>query len=129
MTNKEKVIRILELTENGINLSLSQFQMLEFISKNAKTLDLKQQQDFDELYQKVLNNDYKEFFHGIENVTQNSEGYVYWKGVPIDEFYHINKNKEKKSAQDLARRCNQIESKGKKVSALTYLLASFQSDD
>ncbi|MHC5831508.1 MAG: hypothetical protein ACYT04_89965, partial [Nostoc sp.] len=76
MNNAEKGIQILQLTNDGNDLSPNQLSLLELAVNNH--LSELGQEAFNNLYQNVLANNYKEWFHDIENLTIDHEGYVYW---------------------------------------------------
>lgn len=52
----------------------------------------------------------KPWMCGVEGLTQDHEGYVYWKGVQIEHYSHSDYTKKKQDAIELARRCLLLES-------------------
>jgi hypothetical protein len=114
MTNIDKALEILRLTEDGNKLSPSQLYLLQLAVNNH--LNELGQQEFNKLHQKVLDGNYQEFFHDIEHLTQDHEGYISWKGIPVEHYSFRDYEKEKAAAQDLAAMCRHLESIGVEVS-------------
>lgn len=56
-------------------------------------------------------------FHGIEELTKDWEGFVYWKGIQVEHYSYSGDNQaqEAESAADLAARCRHIEALGLEV--------------
>lgn len=56
-------------------------------------------------------------FHGIEELTKDGEGFVYWRGIQVEHYsYSADKQaQEAESAACLAARCRHIEALGLKV--------------
>ena len=55
------------------------------------------------------------WFYGVENLSKDHEGFVYWKGVQIEHFSYRDGDAEREAAQELWRRCRHLESLGKEV--------------
>ena len=69
---------------------------------------------FEKLYQSALRGYTKPWFHGIENMTIDNDGFVKWKGTVV-EHYTLSwaySAEAKAQAHELARRCAILESKG-----------------
>lgn len=60
-----------------------------------------------------------ESFHGIENLTRDSQGYVAWKGKVIEHYSFHDKEKERMAAEALSERCRAAESKGFPINVRT----------
>lgn len=69
---------------------------------------------FKEVHDQVTSGKYKKpWFHGIEHLTRDHEGYVYWKGSHVEHYSFGSKyDEEAKAAEELARRCRILESRG-----------------
>ena len=120
MTNTNKAIAILEATQDGDMLSPSHLRLVETAVNNNLT-DLGQKA-FDDLFSQVQNGSYrKPWFHGIEHVSQDHNGYVYWKGKQIEHFSYGNQQDEKVGAEKFAERCRRLEASGYEVSLKNYL--------
>ena len=87
-------------------------------------LNEKGYEKFRELHTQVVEGDYTlPWLHGIEHLTLDQEGYVYWKGQQV-EHYDIPwayGEDAKKQAEELARRCKILEEQGKKISSVTAI--------
>jgi hypothetical protein len=55
------------------------------------------------------------WYHGIEHMIQDHEGYVYWKGRQVEHYSFREYDKAEIAAQELARRCRILESRGVEV--------------
>lgn len=55
-------------------------------------------------------------FHGIEELTKDWEGFVYWKGIHVEHYSYNDKTEEAEAAKTLADKCRHIESLGLPVS-------------
>lgn len=61
----------------------------------------------------------KPFFHDIEHLTRDLEGYVFWRGVNIEHYsFRADRQGEKRAAHRLAAQCRLIESRGAEVNGL-----------
>jgi len=74
------------------------------------------EQEFEKLYQSALSEaGYKKpWFHGIEHMTVDHEGYVRWKGKEVEHYdspWRWTKE-AREQAEELARRCRHLESIG-----------------
>ena len=70
---------------------------------------------FDRLYEDINNGTYKyPWFHGIENLTIDHVGYIYWKGGVVEhyELPWAYSEEAKKEALEVSRRCKILETKG-----------------
>ncbi len=59
------------------------------------------------------------YLHGIEYLTKDNQGFVYWKERPVEHYSYADEVKEKIAAQKLATDCKLLESDGLEVSAWT----------
>ncbi len=111
----DKSCEILQRTNDGDDLDTRHLKLIE----NAVNgfLNEKGIGAFNELHKMVITTGYiKPFFHGIEHLTIDNVGYVYWKDTQV-EHYELNwaySDKAKKEAIELARRCKIIEERGEK---------------
>jgi hypothetical protein len=115
-TDIEKALEILPKTHDGNDLDPDHLKLLELAVNgflNAKGLAL-----FEELYQSVLKGYVKPWLHGVENLTIDNVGYVYWKGIQV-EHYNLGWHRStdaKKQAEEVGRRCRLLEEQKKEVS-------------
>ncbi len=108
----DQAIEILHRTRDGEDLDPKHLKLVELAVNgqlNATGLHV-----FEELLQQVRTGYVKPWFHGVEHITRNHEGYVLWKGRAIDHFSgdHIYSDEAKLYVQELARRCVILEGKG-----------------
>lgn len=65
----------------------------------------------------------EDWFHGVEHLTKDSTGYVYWRGKHVEHFSHRDFEEEAKEAKNLASRCLALESAGLEPSSRTTVYA------
>ncbi|MCE8425744.1 MAG: hypothetical protein J5U17_08210 [Candidatus Methanoperedens sp.] len=108
----DKAIEILQATSDGDKLDPLDLKLVEsavngFLSEEGIKV-------FNQLHETIVAGKYKQpWFHGIENMTIDHVGYVYWKGAIIEHYeqpWAYSKD-AKESAQELKRRCDILESK------------------
>jgi len=108
----DKAIEILQATSDGDKLAPLDLKLLEnafngFLSEEGIKV-------FNQLHETIVAGNYKQpWFHGIENMTIDHVGYVYWKGANIEHYeqpWAYSKD-AKENAQELKRRCEILESK------------------
>jgi len=116
MTDKEacnKAIEILARTKDGNDLSPSHLYLLqEAVNSNLTDAGI---EEFEKLYESVKSGYKRPWFFGIENLTKDHGGYVYWRGVHVEHYSFSNYEEEKEAAMDLAERCKAIEARGEEV--------------
>lgn len=121
-TQSDKAIRILDLSSDGDELQPNDLRLVEMAVNghlNAAGLDA-----FDRLHASVMSGLYrakKQWFHGLEHLTQNMVGYVYWKGVSVEHFDFSDEEKEAVAAHELVAKCRQLEANGFPVNSRTVL--------
>lgn len=111
----DRSCEILQRTDDGDRLDPRHLKLIELAVNGA--LNEKGLQALSDLHKMVMTTGYiKPFFHGIEHLTIDNIGYVYWKGTQV-EHYTLSwaySDKAKKEALELARRCKVIEGRGEK---------------
>lgn len=122
MTQSDKAIRILELSHDGDELQASDLHLVEMAVNghlNAAGLEA-----FERLHADVTSGLYRtkhHWFQGIEHLTQDTSGYVYWKGKSVEHFDFSDKEKEADAAHSLVAKCQQLEANGFPVNSRTVL--------
>ena len=108
----DKACEILQKTNDGDDLDPQHLKLLEmavngFLNDEGKAA-------FEELYTKVQAGYQKPWFLGIEHLTRDHVGYVLWKGKRVEHYDSpwAYSAKAKKSAEEVARRCRILESRG-----------------
>ena len=78
---------------------------------------------FYQLYSSVLEGYKKPWLHGIEHLTIDHEGYVYWKGKQVEhyDFPWAYSEAARAEALEIARRCSILEGKGIEPSAISVV--------
>lgn len=108
----DNAIEILRATHDGEDLDPEHLKLVELAVNgllNPTGLHL-----FNELLQQVPKGYVKPWFHGVEHVTRNHEGYVLWKGVPVEHVSapYAASDEAATDVRELARRCLILEGKG-----------------
>lgn len=109
----DKSCEILQRTNDGDDLEPMHLKLIEDAVNgflNEKGIEI-----FNELLITVINGQHKKpLFHGIEHLTIDHIGYVYWKGHQVEhyELPWAYSEEAHRAAIELARRCETLESRG-----------------
>ena len=117
----DKACEILRRTNDGDDLSPQHLWLIqEMVNGHLNELG---EQEFEKLYQCALDGYEKPWFHGIEHLTTDHEGYVRWKGKVVEHFNSPWRWTEdaRKQAEEVASRCRQLESIGVPPSTTTVV--------
>ena len=109
----DKAIAILQATSDGDKLAPLDLKLVESAVNGFLTAE--GIEAFNKLHKTVAAGEYKHpWFHGIENMTIDHVGYIYWKGAIVENYEQpwAYSKEAKESAQELKRRCEILESKG-----------------
>ncbi|MBC8740455.1 hypothetical protein F6X40_27855 [Paraburkholderia sp. UCT31] len=118
----DKSIEILELSDDGDNLTPNDLSLVQ-LAVNEQ-LNEAGVAAFEKLYADVVSGEYftrVRWFHGIEHMTKDHEGYVYWKGVSIEHYSHDSVEESRRDALALADKCRALEAKGFPVTGRSVL--------
>lgn len=118
----DQAITILEKTEDGNRLTPEHLKLVETAVNGWLTEA--GEVAFAELYASVESGVYQtqpHWFHGIEHLTRDHEGYVYWKNRCVEHYSYDDKDRENAAAARLAARCQALESKGLPVTGRTAI--------
>lgn len=111
MTDSEKAIEILQRTNDGDDLSPKHLWLVE-VAVNGGLSELGKEA-FDDLHKTVMAGTYKPpWFHDIEGLTINHNGYVFWRGKEVEHYSFNDPEASKKAATRLARKCLAMEAAG-----------------
>jgi hypothetical protein len=118
----DKAIEILQATSDGDKLSPLDLKLVEsavngFLSEEGIKV-------FNQLHEIVVAGKYKHpWFHGIENMTIDHVGYVYWKSAIIEHYEQpwAYSKEAKENAMELKRRCEILENKGIPLNITTVI--------
>ena len=120
MSISEQAQAILESTSNGANLYPADLKLVQSVISGS--ISEAAEIAIYELYDTVVrNNSYPRWFHGIQFLTQDHEGYVYWRGQHVEHYSFKDEIAEKQAAERLATDCKSLESKHFKVTSRTVL--------
>ncbi|MBU4223108.1 MAG: hypothetical protein KKD46_07700 [Euryarchaeota archaeon] len=118
----DKAIEILQATSDGDKLASIDLSLVEgAINGFLTTEGIKA---FNKLHKTVAAGEYKQpWFHGIENMTIDNVGFIYWKGAIVEHYEQpwAYSKVAKESAQELKRRCEILESKGIPLNITTVI--------
>ena len=121
----DKALEIIRATHDGDDLSPSHLKLVELavngLLNEAGTLA------FEELYQNATKPTGYTVpgFHGIEHLTRDHQGYVRWKGLHVEHYDSpwCYTDQAGVAAQEIARRCRLLESRGEVPSAKKVVCA------
>jgi hypothetical protein len=113
----DKVLAILQGTNDGSKLAPKHLWLVqEAVNNGMDCFSDYGVEQFNQLYDQVVNHTYdaaKVWFYGIEHMTKDQTGYVYWKGKHIEHFsFGRDTEGEKAAAHKLAGYCREIEKEG-----------------
>ena len=119
----DKACEVLRRTNDGDDLSPEHLWLIqEMVNGHLNELG---EQEFEKLYLAALaEGGYKKpWFHGIEHLTIDHEGYVLWKEKHVEHFNPgwCWSNEAKEQAEEVARRCRYLESIGVMPSNVTVV--------
>ncbi len=118
----DKAIAILQATSDGDKLDPLDLKLVEsavngFLSEEGIKV-------FNQFHETIVAGKYKHpWFHGIENMTIDNVGFIYWKGAIVEHYeqpWAYSKD-AKEIAQELKRRCDILESKGIPLNITTVI--------
>lgn len=118
----DEAIEILQATNDGDDLAPEDLKLLElgvngFLNEAGDVA-------FGALVAKVREGYQRPWFHGIEHLTLDHVGYVYWKGQQV-EHYTIGTfaytDRGVLAAKEVARRCRALERAGEAVSTRSVI--------
>ncbi len=120
-TTIDKACEILHKTNDGDDLAPDHLKLLEMAVNGF--LNDKGKAAFEQLYESTLKGYVKPWLHGVENLTIDNVGYVYWKGIQV-EHYNLGWHRSeeaKTAAEEVGRRCRLLEAQGKTVSSRSVI--------
>ncbi len=123
----DQAIEILGATNDGDDLAPEHLKLVELVVNGW--VNEAGEVAFQELYESVKAGYKKPWLHGIEHLTIDHEGYVYWKGQQV-EHYTLGWHRSEEAAEaarELADRCRRLEAAGRPVNSVTAIWAWPQS--
>lgn len=119
----EEAVAILRATQDGDLLDPSDLSLIQdVINQGADYLSPAGQDYWKKLVTSTASGHYvKRWFCGVENLTRNGEGYVFWKGQRVEHFSYSPAQRDEMmtAARRLAAVCLKIESDGQVPSYTT----------
>jgi hypothetical protein len=112
MKNCDKAVEILQRTDDGDDLTPQHLALVEAAANGWLTEE--GQRAFEELHSNVLSGYQRPWLHGIENLTIDQQGYVFYKGQEVEhyELGYAYSERSLVSAKELVRRCEKLEGLG-----------------
>lgn len=113
----EECIEILSLSNDGDALDPRDLSLVEAVVNSGKdALTQKGQERWNSLLRDLRGGVYRRpWLYGIEHLTQDHQGYVYWKGLKVEHFSHRDPDAGRRDASHLAEVCQFIERTAKSV--------------
>jgi len=111
----DQAIEILQKTNDGNDLAPEHLKLLEMTVNGL--INEAGEIAFEELYQNVVKGYRRPWFHGIEHLTRDHEGYVCWKDTRVDHYSFSDYEQEGRAAAELADICREIEARGGQVTS------------
>lgn len=108
----DHAIEILQRTRDGDDLDPGHLKLVELAVNGC--LNDQGKGAFTKLLANVRTGYTKPWLHGVEHITRDHEGYVLWKGRPIEHFSssYAHGDEAETYTQELARRCLILERRG-----------------
>lgn len=110
---------ILEKTNDGDDLSPEDLRLVEYCANNPLTE--KVEMAIHRLHQNVVSGYCKPWYHGIKNMTQDHEGFIYWKGICVEHYSFDEYSKADMAVRELEKKCKALEEQERTPSASTVL--------
>ena len=114
----EKACAILKKTKDGDLLEPQDLKLTEYAVNGF--LNEERREIFEKLYQRVVidENYIRPYLHGIENMSRDHEGYIYYKNMYVEHYDrdYMYSEAAKNELTELKRRCEFLERKGIEVS-------------
>lgn len=116
----EIACEILQRTNDGDDLAPEHLYLLQELVNgniNDRGVTLCRQ-----IHSQVMTGNYhKPWLCGVENLTQDHEGYVYWRGQHVEHYSHQKYEDMKRDAVELSRRCLLLEALGQEVNTYNVI--------
>jgi hypothetical protein len=121
MTQISSAVEILRKTNDGMRLNPTDLALVERAANSWLTEE--GEVALSELLSDVTTGEYftssRRWFHGIEHLSRDYQGHVYWRSARVEHFSFSDGYEEKQAAVTLAARCRALETKGFPVNGRT----------
>ncbi len=117
----DRACEILRATHDGDDLDPRHLKIVEMAVNGF--LNEAGEKTFSDLYDQCKVGYKKPWFHGIEHMTIDHVGYVYWKGQEVEHYDSPWRwtPAAKTAAEEVARRCKILEEKGTPINTGTVI--------
>jgi len=120
MRTVDVAIDVLRLSRDGALLSPGHLALVQAAA--AEQLSDAGVEELQALHEQLCAGQYEPpWLFGIQYLTRDHEGNVYWKGKCVEHFSHMDEETMRASAQRLAMNCELLESKGFPVNSRTAI--------
>jgi len=109
---------ILRLTNDGNDLAPGHLAIIQAACNHGLTEA--GEMALAELHASVLRGYTKPGHFGVEHVTKDHEGYIYWRGKQLEHYSFHDSEKEREATQKLASACLALEAQGKEITFDNY---------
>lgn len=109
----EAVCELLRLTNDGNLLAPKHMYLVQLVVNGHASEE--GEREFYKILDEARAGKYdagKVWFYGIENLTKDQIGYVYWKGISFEHFSYRNGREEHIAAIQYSQRCLTLNAKG-----------------
>lgn len=123
----DRAIAILRSTRDGEDLDPIDLALLQLVvNAGPDQMTEAAEAAFSDLERRVREGYRKPWLAGIEHLTRDHEGYVYWKGQEVEHWSGSlgpggDAAKQRVEAEKLARRCLALEARGEPVNTVTVV--------
>lgn len=114
-------IEILQMTNDGERLSPPHLRLVEMTINNG--ISEAGEIALYKLHENVLSGYKPDWFHGIEHLTIDHEGFVYWKNIQVEHYTPswAYSEEARVSAIELVDRCRTVEKRGDKPTTCSVI--------
>lgn len=123
----DQAIEILRLTRDGNDLAPSHLAIVQAAVNDG--LNEQGEIALTQLHRDVRDGTYRkleQYLFGIEHLTRDHQGYVYWRGQRVEHYSHKDIDRMRAEALELAARCRRLEVKGFPVNGRTVSCPVFE---
>jgi hypothetical protein len=119
--HSETAIDILTRTSDGDDLAPTRSEVAR--KRRQRTPHRKGKIAFADLNKRVVNGYVRLWFRGVEHVTIDHEGYIYWRGNHVEHYCIrlMTAERQQSETEGLARRCLIVEGRGLAVSSTNLI--------
>lgn len=112
-------MEIIRLTNDGNDLAPGHLALIQAACNRGLTEA--GEVALEELHASAVRGYTKPWHFGVEHVTKDHEGYIYWRGKQLEHYSHSDAEKECEDTRALAAACLALEVQGKEINLRNYL--------